>query len=114
MNKMGITSGPLVQGIAALARSLAGPNPAVNTPNEVGRVAGFWLGLWHGSIAPVTFIISLFSDRVHVFEVHNNGKWYLLGFLLGVMSVWGGSRVNSARRRQARPRRAGNPKGEEG
>ena len=24
--------------------------------------AGFWLGLWHGLIAPVTFVISLFSD----------------------------------------------------
>jgi hypothetical protein len=113
MNKMGITDGLLGQAATMLARSVAGPNPLVNTPNEVGRVAGFWPGLWHGSIAPVTFIVSLFSDKVAVYEVHNNGKWYLLGFLLGVTSVWGGSRVNSARRSQARLKRAGNPKEEE-
>ena len=42
-----------------------------------------------GAIVPVTFIISLFNDRVHVFEVHNNGKFYILGFLLGATALWG-------------------------
>jgi hypothetical protein len=93
-------AGPLAQALAKLTGSLAGPNPATNTPDEQGRVAGFWLGLWHGSIAPVTFVFALFSDKVHVYEVHNNGKWYLFGFLLGITSIWGGgSRMNSARRR---------------
>ncbi len=109
MNKLGITDERLARVVAAVAGSLAGPNPAVNTPDEAGRVAGFWYGLWHGSIAPVTFLISLFSPNVHVFEVHNNGKWYLFGFLLGVTSVWGGSRVNSARRRRAGQCNAGAP-----
>jgi hypothetical protein len=91
---------PLAQVSAAIVRSLAGPNPAANTPDESGRIAGFWLGLWHGAIAPVALIVSLFNDRVHVFEVHNNGKWYLFGFLLGVTAIWGGSRMNSQRRRR--------------
>jgi len=39
-----------------------------------GSVAGFWLGLWHGLIAPITFVISLFSDNVNFYEVHNNGN----------------------------------------
>ncbi len=82
-----------------LKGSVAGANPAVNTPDEQGRVAGFWQGLWHGTIAPITFVISLFSDKVHVYEVHNNGKWYVFGFLLGVTGLWGGSRAGSARRR---------------
>lgn len=76
--------------LETLKRSLAGPNPSVDTPDQAGRVAGFWLGLWHGTIAPVTFVISLFSDKVHVFEVHNSGKGYVLGFLLGVTAIWGG------------------------
>ena len=80
-----------------LRGSLAGANPAINTPDEQGRVAGFWQGLWHGTIAPITFIVSLFRDDVHVYEVHNNGKAYILGFLLGVTGLWGGSRM--ARRR---------------
>jgi hypothetical protein len=44
---------------------------------------GFWLGLWHGVIAPVTFIISLFSDSVEMYSINNNGGWYNFGFVLG-------------------------------
>jgi hypothetical protein len=33
------------------------------------RFAGFWLGLWHGIICPVTFLISLFNDNVNIYEV---------------------------------------------
>ena len=55
-----------------------------------GDIAGFWQGLWHGIIAPITFVVSLFSDSVHVYEVHNNGNWYNFGFLLGVATILGG------------------------
>ena len=88
--------------LVILAGCAAGPNAMVNVPDEAGRVAGFWQGLWHGIIAPVTFIISLFSDTVHVFETHNNGNWYVFGFLLGLTTVWGGGgRASSHRRRAA-------------
>jgi len=89
----------LVMALLALSGCVAGPNAMVNTPDEAGRVAGFWQGLWHGIIAPVTFVISLFSDTVHVFETHNNGNWYVFGFLLGLMAVWGGGGRASSRRR---------------
>jgi hypothetical protein len=69
----------------------AGPNSAVDVPSTEGEVAGFWLGLWHGIIVPVTFIVSLFSDTVSVYEVHNTGGWYDLGFLLGASVFLGGS-----------------------
>lgn len=91
--------GLLVLAIVILAGCTAGPNTMVNTPGEEGTVAGFWLGLWHGIIAPVTFVISLFSDTVHVYEVHNNGNWYNLGFLLGIVSIWGGAGRRTASRR---------------
>ncbi len=88
----------LVLALVVLAGCVAGPNPQVNTPNEEGKVAGFWQGLWHGIIAPVTFVISLFSDKVHVWEVHNNGNWYVAGFLLGITAIWGGGGRASSRR----------------
>jgi hypothetical protein len=71
----------------------AGPNPSVHVPDASGQIAGFWLGLWQGLISPITFIISLFSDNVHVYEVHNNGGWYNFGFLwgVGIAGVGGGS-----------------------
>jgi hypothetical protein len=52
--------------------------------------AGFWYGLWHGLISFVTFIISLFNDNVNIYEVNNTGKLYNLGFILGVMIIYGG------------------------
>ena len=54
-------------------------------------MAGFWLGLWHGIIVPITFIISLFSDTVGIYEVHNNGGWYDFGFVIGASVFLGGS-----------------------
>lgn len=62
----------LILGLIVVA-CVAGPNPAENTRNEKGQVAGFWQGLWHGIISPITFIVSLFSENVHFYEVHNNG-----------------------------------------
>ncbi len=98
MNKV-LLAGLLVLTLVMLTGCVAGPNAQVNTPDEEGHVAGFWLGLWHGIIAPVTFIISLFSDKVHVYEVHNNGNWYTFGFLLGMAIVLGGGGGGAARRR---------------
>lgn len=61
---------------------VAGRNSKYQQPKA--KPAGFWVGLWHGIIAPVTFIISLFTKNVGFYEMHNNGKWYEFGFLLGV------------------------------
>ncbi len=58
-----------------LAGCAPGPNQLAGTADQEGKVAGFWLGLWQGFIAPFTFIISLFSDKVHLYEVHNKGGW---------------------------------------
>jgi len=96
-----------VLGILALALLVtagcaAGPNQMANTPDQEGDVAGFWQGLWHGVIAPVTFLISLFSDSVHIYEVHNNGNWYNFGFLLGIAIILGGGGGGAATRRSKR------------
>jgi len=69
----------------------ANPNPQEYHPNVEKEVAGFWMGLWHGIIAVITFIISLFSDSITVYEVCNNGCWYNFGFLLGIGAFAGGA-----------------------
>lgn len=58
--------------------------------------AGFWLGLWHGIIVPITIIVSWFSDTVGIYQVDNNGGWYDTGFVLGASMVFGGG-VGSGR-----------------
>ena len=73
-----------------LAGCAAGTNPTVDVLDADGGSAGFWSGLWHGVISPITFIISLFSDNVNVYEVYNSGNWYDFGFMLGVSIIFGG------------------------
>jgi hypothetical protein len=68
--------------------SAPGPNPLLNTADEHGRVAGIALGLWHGIISPVTLVLSLVKPGVQMYEVHNDGSQYNLGFLLGVALVF--------------------------
>jgi hypothetical protein len=82
-----------------LAACAAGPNPGVGSVAENGRVAGFWLGLWHGVITPITFVISLFNDGVNVYEVHNNGNWYNFGFVIGAVCLIGGTHGARSSRR---------------
>jgi hypothetical protein len=69
--------------VLLLAACAPGPNQLAKTPDREGEVAGFWLGLWHGLIAPITFIVSLFSGSISLYEVHNSGGWYNFGFVLG-------------------------------
>ncbi|MDP2888977.1 MAG: hypothetical protein Q8P34_08430 [Bacteroidota bacterium] len=58
---------------------------------KMGQTYGFFGGLWHGIIAPASFVISLFTDDVAVWAVNNNGGWYAFGFLIGVGSLGFGS-----------------------
>ncbi len=71
----------------------AGSTEFVNEP------AGFFMGLWHGFISFFAFIISLFSDQVSIYEVHNNGGWYNFGFILGISIFYGGGSKGTCRRR---------------
>lgn len=76
--------------LLSLVSCTAGPNNSINLLDIGTEPAGFWYGLWHGCISPITFVISLFNDNVGIYEVHNNGTWYNLGFLLGVTATFGG------------------------
>ena len=81
-----------------LAACAAGPNPALATPPPgCGDAAGFFPGLWHGVISPVTFLISLFTDDVNIYEVHNSGNWYDFGFVLGAGILFGGGFFGAGR-----------------
>jgi hypothetical protein len=76
-----------------------GSNESLNTASSDNMVvAGFWRGLWHGIIAPVTFFISLFIDNINLYEVHNNGGWYDFGFVIGAGIIFGGGGRASRRR----------------
>ena len=87
-------------GVLVLTITSCAPGPNVQEGVvQGGEIAGFWLGLWHGVIAPITFVISLFSDTVNVYEIHNNGNWYNLGFVLGAGVLLGGGGAGSRGRK---------------
>ena len=69
--------------------SVAGPNSKYNRPEA--RPAGFWAGVWHGLILPITFLVSLFNRGVRIYEVNNSGLWYDFGFLIGASGTLGGT-----------------------
>jgi hypothetical protein len=68
--------------------NVPGPNPMVNTAGSNGRIAGTLLGIWHGIISPVTLVWSFIDPNIQMYEVHNDGSQYNLGFLLGVAIVF--------------------------
>ncbi len=88
--------------VVLLGACAAGSNPEVGMVDGDGDVAGFFGGLWHGFIAPVTFVISLFTDNVNVYEVHNNGNWYDFGFVVGAGIILSGPRYRRGKRRVAK------------
>ena len=67
---------------------------------ETGRPANFWAGLWHGLIIVITFIVSLFTSDVGVYESNNVGWGYNLGFLLGCCIALGSGARSSCRRKK--------------
>ena len=81
-----------------LAGCAPGPNEFKGIASENYKVAGFWLGLWQGFIAPFVFVFSLFKSDLSIYEVHNNGLWYNFGYLFGVACFFGGSGNRTARR----------------
>jgi hypothetical protein len=83
--------------LAMSAGCVPGPNNMKGVPGEKVSVAGFWLGLWQGFIAPFVFVVSLFKSDLNIYEVHNNGAWYNFGYLFGLACFFGGS-GNRARR----------------
>jgi hypothetical protein len=56
----------------------------------VVQPAGFFSGIWHGWIAPISLIVGLFSDNVRLYEPFNTGWWYDFGFYIAVISGFGG------------------------
>ena len=70
---------------ACATQSAAGISRAADAP-------GFLLGLWHGFIFPVAWLLSLVMPEVAVYAVPNNGGWYDFGFFVGVVFLGVGAR----------------------
>lgn len=45
---------------------------------------GFFVGIWHGLLAPYTLIVRWFAD-IEMYAVPNSGWFYDCGFLIGIL-----------------------------
>ena len=83
----------------ALAAALLAGCAASQTAAATAPAApGFLLGLWHGFIFPIAWIVSLFVEEVAVYAVPNNGGWYDFGYFLGIVVFGVGARKTVVRR----------------
>lgn len=62
------------------------------------KPAGFFWGIWHGWIAPISLIWGLlFNPEIRLYEPNNNGWAYDFGFYVAIISGFGG--ISFSRRR---------------
>lgn len=52
--------------------------------------AGFFSGIWHGWIAPISLIYGIFNGSITIYEINNTGWWYDFGFYMAIISGFGG------------------------
>ena len=58
---------------------------------------GFLEGVLHGFIFPVAWVVSLFTDKIAVYAVPNNGGWYDFGYFIGIVFLGVGARSSKRR-----------------
>lgn len=75
--------------LVVLAMSISGCVPG-DGHNTEEKPAGFFWGIWHGWIAPVSLIVGIFDKKIRLYEIYNSGWWYDLGFYIAIISGFGG------------------------
>lgn len=68
--------------------------------NSAAQPAGFWTGIWHGWIAPVSLVAGLFRRGIRVYETHNTGWWYDAGFYIAIIAGFGGIALTRSRKQR--------------
>lgn len=63
---------------------------APGTETYASDQAGFFSGIWHGWIAPISIIAHfVFDNSVRIYETNNTGIWYDVGFYMAIISGFG-------------------------
>jgi len=75
--------------LAVLAVTLLVLAACATRPMGTHNDPAFIRGLIDGLLAPISFVLSLFSDTIRMYQYPNIGRWYDFGFLIG-LSAWGG------------------------
>ena len=77
----------IVLGILVLGLSGCIPGDGKHTR---ARPAGFFWGIWHGWIAPISLVVGIFNKSIRVYERNNHGWWYDFGYYMAIIGGFGG------------------------
>jgi hypothetical protein len=90
---------PSIALVAVLALAGCFPGGGSYPPAEP---AGFFSGIWHGWIAPLSVIAGIFSEGIRIYEPNNTGWWYDLGFYMAIISGFGGLALSRKKKQRDR------------
>lgn len=62
--------------------------------------AGFFWGVWHGWMAPISLVLSLINPFLNIYEVHNTGFWYDLAFYAAIIGGFGGLQLSRKKKKR--------------
>ena len=85
--------------VALFCLLLAGCVPGGGTYDRMSP-AGFFSGIWHGWIAPVSLILGIFDKSIRIYEPNNVGWLYDLGFYIAIIGGFGGINLTRSRLKQ--------------
>lgn len=77
----------LILGILAMTASGCIPGDGKHTG---AKPAGFFWGIWHGWIAPVSLVVGIFNKSIRIYEKNNRGWWYDFGYYMAIIGGFGG------------------------
>lgn len=69
--------------------------------HDLNKPAGFFWGIWHGWIAPVSLVIGLVKKNVRLYEVFNTGWCYDFGFYMAILGGFGGFSLFRKKKRRS-------------
>jgi len=68
--------------------------------NTRAEPAGFFTGIWHGWIAPLSLVVGIFDHGVRIYETNNVGWWYDFGYYIAIIAGFGGIAVSRRRKKK--------------
>lgn len=83
--------------LIVIAIGLTGCLPGIGGYTE-DKPAGFFSGIWHGWLAPLSLILSL-GGSIEFYESTNTGWWYNFGFYIAIISGFGGVSLSRRKRK---------------
>ncbi len=77
---------PKILGLVVVTLLLSSCTFAGNSAGLTDGTPGFFMGIWHGLLAPLSLIVRFFID-IQMYEMPNSGFGYDLGFLIGIVGA---------------------------